>query len=189
MLVKFKPEILTMKLPLIKPEHGRAPAVSPRDLKRWLDAGHDDQGKPIVMLDTRNAFEIDVGSFNNMVDYRIEKFSDFPDAVKGRANEFRGKTVVTFCTGGIRCEKAAIHMQELGFDSVYQLDGGILNYFEEVGMSHYSGDCFVFDHRTALNAALVPALAAICPACRSEVTPREQLASSYIPGEHCPHCR
>src|SRR6478672_561017 len=87
MLVKLKAEIITMKHPLIKPEEGRAPAVEPKTLKRWLDQGHDDNGKPVVMLDTRNAFEVDVGTFDNTIDYRIEKFSEFPDVVAQHKEE------------------------------------------------------------------------------------------------------
>jgi UPF0176 protein len=189
MLVKLKAEIITMKNPLIKPEEGRAPAVEPKTLKRWLDQGHDDSGKPVVMVDTRNAFEVDVGTFNNTIDYRIEKFSEFPDVIAQHKNELDGKTVVTFCTGGIRCEKAAIHMQNVGFDSVYQLDGGILKYFEDVGGDHYTGDCFVFDYRTALNPKLEATQTAQCFACRAVVTPREQLSPYYVPGKSCPHCK
>ncbi|MEO7030904.1 MAG: sulfurtransferase [Herbaspirillum sp.] len=170
MLVKLKAEIITMKLPQIQPEQGRAPSVDAQTVKRWLDNGVDDAGKPVVMLDTRNAFEVDVGSFHDTVDYRIASFSEFPSLVLEHQAELTGKTIVTFCTGGIRCEKATIHMQNHGFDSVYQLDGGILKYFEEVGGAHYDGDCFVFDQRTALNPALNPSLQAPLPA-----TPPERL--------------
>ena len=188
MLVKLKREIITMKHPLIQPEKGRAPAVPPATLKRWLDQGHDDHGKPVVMVDTRNAFEVDVGTFDNTVDFRIEKFSEFPEVIAKHKEAFAGKTIVTFCTGGIRCEKAAIHMQQVGYDNVYQLDGGILKYFEEVGGAHYSGDCFVFDRRTALNPRLEPTPTVQCYACRAVVTPREQLSPSYVYGISCPHC-
>ncbi|HWT72565.1 MAG TPA: sulfurtransferase [Oxalicibacterium sp.] len=189
MLVKLKREIITMKHPLIKPEEGRAPAVEAKTLKRWLDQGHDDNGKPVVMMDTRNAFEVDVGTFDRTLDYRIEKFSEFPDVVAQHKDELNDKTIVTFCTGGIRCEKAAIHMKNIGYDSVYQLEGGILKYFEEVGGDHYTGDCFVFDHRTALNPALEPSSApTTCSACHSEVTPREQLSPAFVAGKSCPHC-
>lgn len=189
MLVKLKREIITMKNPLIKPEEGRAPSVEARTLKRWLDKGCDDNGKPVVMVDTRNAFEVDVGTFSNTVDYRIEKFSEFPEIIEKHKDDFSGKTVVTFCTGGIRCEKAAIHMQNIGYESVYQLEGGILKYFEEVGGEHYNGDCFVFDYRTALNPKLEATETAQCFACRAVVTPREQLSPYYIPGKSCPHCQ
>jgi UPF0176 protein len=189
MLVKLKREIITMKNPLIQPEKGRAPAVDAKTLKRWLDQGQDDTGKPVVMVDTRNAFEVDVGTFDNTIDYRIDKFSEFPEVIAQNKDKLAGKTVVTFCTGGIRCEKAAIHMQNVGFDSVYQLEGGILKYFEEVGGAHYTGDCFVFDYRTALNPKLEATETTQCFACRAVVTPREQLSPYYVPGKSCPHCK
>ncbi|MGO4282146.1 MULTISPECIES: sulfurtransferase [unclassified Cupriavidus] len=188
MLVRAKKEIITMKMPLIRPEAGRAPSVRPVDLKRWLDQGHDDAGRPVVMLDTRNAFEVAVGTFENAVEYDIAKFSDFPPAIAAHKAELEGKTVVSFCTGGIRCEKAAIHMQEVGMAHIYQLEGGILKYFEEVGGSHYKGDCFVFDYRTALNPNLEPAGPVQCFACRAVVTPEEQQQPSYAVGKQCPHC-
>jgi UPF0176 protein len=188
MLVKIKQEIITMRMPLIKPELGRAPAVTATTLKRWLDQGHDDQGKPVVMVDTRNDFEVDVGTFDDTVDYRIAKFTEFPAVIAAHKDDFAGKTVVTFCTGGIRCEKAAIHMQNIGYDNVYQLEGGILKYFEDVGGAHYTGDCFVFDYRTALNPKLEPTVTTQCFACRAIVTPREQLAPTYVYGVSCPHC-
>lgn len=188
MLVRLKREIITMKNPLIKPELGRAPAVTATDLKRWLDQGHDDTGRPVVMVDTRNAFEVDVGTFEHTVDYRITKFSEFPEVIEKHKDELNDKTVVTFCTGGIRCEKAAIHMRNIGYQSVYQLEGGILRYFEEVGGAHYQGDCFVFDHRTALNPSLEETETRQCFACRAVVTPREQLSPLYVEGVSCPHC-
>ncbi|WP_338766561.1 sulfurtransferase [Massilia sp. METH4] len=188
MLVKIKAEIITMRMPLIKPELGRAPFVEAKTLKRWLDQGHDDDGKPVVMVDTRNDFEVDVGTFDNTVDYRIKKFTEFPQVIEEHKADFEGKTVVTFCTGGIRCEKAAIHMQNIGYDNVYQLEGGILKYFEEVGGAHYTGDCFVFDYRTALNPKLEPTETVQCFACRAVVTPRQQLAPEYVYGVSCPHC-
>jgi len=188
MLVKLKREIITMKKPAIRPELGRAPFVDAPTLKSWLDRGHDDQGRPVVMLDTRNAFEVDVGTFENALDYRITKFSEFPEVIEQNRADLEGKTVVSFCTGGIRCEKAAIHMKEVGIENVYQLEGGILKYFEEVGGAHYTGDCFVFDYRTALNPQLEPTETKQCFACRAVVTPRQQLAPEYVPGVSCPAC-
>lgn len=188
MLVRLKKEIITMKNPVIKPELGRAPAVTAQDLKRWLDQGHDDEGKPVVMVDTRNAFEVDVGSFDNTLDYRINKFSEFPEVIAQHKDELNDKTIVTFCTGGIRCEKAAIYMRNIGYHRVYQLDGGILKYFEEVGGAHYTGDCFVFDHRTALNPLLEETATVQCFACRSVVTPLEQQSPLYVEGKSCPRC-
>jgi UPF0176 protein len=188
LLVKVKPEIITMRMPLIRPEDGRAPNVDAHTLKRWLDQGHDDNGKAVVMVDTRNDFEVDVGSFDHTIDYRITKFTEFPAVIEANRDALNDKTVVTFCTGGIRCEKAAIHMQNVGFNSVYQLEGGILKYFEEVGGAHYHGDCFVFDYRTALNPQLQETDTRQCFACRAVVTPRQQLSPLYVPGKSCPAC-
>ena len=150
MLVKVKREIIRMDHPAIQPAAGRAPGVNARTLKRWLDQGHDDAGKQIVMLDTRNAFEVDEGTFDGAIDWRIDKFTQFPQALIENREQLAGKTVVSFCTGGIRCEKAAILMREHGVADVLQLEGGILKYFETVGGAHYRGDCFVFDGRRAL---------------------------------------
>lgn len=188
MLVRLKREIITMKKPAIKPELGRAPAVDARTLKAWLDRGHDDEGRPVVMLDTRNAFEVDVGTFDDALDYRIEKFSEFPEVIEANRADLEGKTVVSFCTGGIRCEKAAIHMKEAGIEHVYQLEGGILKYFEEVGGAHYHGDCFVFDYRTALNPQLEPTSNRTCFACRAVVPPEAQQSPLYREGVSCPAC-
>lgn len=154
MLVKVKPEIIRMNHPTIRPAEGRAPAVTAATVKRWLDQGHDDAGRPVVTLDTRNAFEVDHGTFANAIDWRIDKFTEFPQALLDHKAELADKTVVSFCTGGIRCEKAAILMRDAGLENVYQLEGGILKYFEETGGAHYQGGCFVFDEREALGADL-----------------------------------
>ncbi len=155
MLVKVKGEIIRMNHPTIRPADGRAPAVTPATLKRWLDQGHDDEGRPVITLDTRNDFEVDEGTFDNTIDWRITKFTEFPQALLDHKAALQGKTVVSFCTGGIRCEKAAILMREVGLENVYQLEGGILKYFEETDGSHYHGGCFVFDERRAVDAQLL----------------------------------
>jgi UPF0176 protein len=157
LLVKVKREIIRMNHPAIQPAQGRAPAVDAGTAKRWLDQGHDDEGRPVVALDTRNAFEVDHGTFEGALDWRLSKFSEFPDALQAHRAELEGKTVVSFCTGGIRCEKAAIYMREAGLDHVWQLEGGILKYFEVTGGAHFRGECFVFDEREALDADLRPA--------------------------------
>lgn len=155
LLVKPKREIIRMDRPTIRPEGGRAPAVAPAELRRWLDQGHDDAGREVVLLDTRNAFEVDYGTFTGAVDWRIERFTQFPDAAAAHRDHLRDKTVVSFCTGGIRCEKAAILLREDGIDA-FQLDGGVLGWFEHVGGAHWEGDCFVFDEREALTPELTP---------------------------------
>jgi UPF0176 protein len=156
LVTKVKNEIIRMNHPAINPLAGRAPFVRASTLKRWLDQGHDDTGRPVVMLDTRNAFEVSYGSFKGAIDWKINKFSEFPAALREHQHELQGKTVVSFCTGGIRCEKAALYMREQGLEDVLQLEGGILKYFEEIGQSHYQGDCFVFDERGAVNSQLAP---------------------------------
>lgn len=150
MLVKVKREIIRMDHPTIRPADGRAPSVDPATLHRWLAQGHDDGGRPVVTLDTRNAFEVDRGTFEGAIDWRIGKFTDFPPALRAHKAELQDKTVVSFCTGGIRCEKAAILMREEGLSHVYQLEGGILKYFELTDGAHYRGGCFVFDERAVL---------------------------------------
>ena len=161
MLVKCKREIIRMNQDAIQPDFsqpaGRAPAVDAATLKRWLDQGTDDAGRPVVTLDTRNAFEVDRGAFDGAIDWRIEKFSDFPAALAQHRADLEGKTVVSYCTGGIRCEKAAMLMRASGLDDVYQLDGGILKYFEQTGNAHFHGQCFVFDERRALGPDLTTA--------------------------------
>jgi UPF0176 protein len=165
--VKVKREIIRMNHPGIRPQAGRAPSVAPQVLARWLVQGHDDAGRPVVTLDTRNAFEIDHGTFTGAIDWRISKFSEFPDAVQAHRDQLDGKTVVSFCTGGIRCEKAAIYLQDIGLDHVYQLDGGILKYFEDTdGAPGWQGGCFVFDEREALGAQLIPVAATASPPVR-----------------------
>lgn len=188
MLVKLKKEIVTMRQPQVKPAGVRAPAVRPADLKRWLDAGHDDGGRSVVMLDTRNAFEVGVGTFHGALDPVMRSFSQFPERVNALRGEFSHKTVVTFCTGGIRCEKAALYMQDHGFENVFQLDGGILKYFEDVGGPHFKGECFVFDRRVALSPDLKEAGSVECFNCRAVVSLRDQQEESYILGKSCPHC-
>ena len=154
MLVKVKNEIIRMNHPSIRPAQGRAPAVTPETAKRWLDQGHDDEGRPVVTLDTRNQFEVDAGTFKNTINWGITKFTEFPQALQAHKADLQDKTVISFCTGGIRCEKAAIYMRNAGLPHVYQLEGGILKYFEEVGNDHYDGGCFVFDERRAVGADL-----------------------------------
>lgn len=161
--VKVKREIIRMNHPAIQPAQGRAPAIDARTVKRWLDQGQDDEGRPVVTLDTRNAFEVDHGTFEGAVDWRLSKFSEFPRALRAHKAELEGKTVVSFCTGGIRCEKAAIYMREAGLRHVWQLDGGILKYFQETGGAHFRGNCFVFDERESLDPELKPGITKSAP--------------------------
>jgi len=154
--VKVKREIIRMNHAAVQPAQGRAPAVDAVTARRWLDRGQDDAGRPVVTLDTRNGFEADHGSFERAIDWRLNRFSEFPQAFQAHRAQLEGKTIISFCTGGIRCEKAAIYMREAGLDHVWQLDGGILGYLQETGGAHFEGNCFVFDEREALDPQLAP---------------------------------
>jgi UPF0176 protein len=154
--VKRKKEIITYRDDSLLPEQGRAPSVQPETLARWLDTGKDDNGREVVLLDTRNIDEVVHGSFRNALIFPINRFTDLPKAVDMLKPELEGKTIVSFCTGGIRCEKSVLRMQADGYENCYQLEGGILGYFEKVGGRHYDGRCFVFDDRIALDPTLDP---------------------------------
>lgn len=146
--IKIKKEIITFKQPEIRPEIQRAPSISPIELKQWLD-----EGRKITILDTRNNYETELGTFTGATRLNIEDFCEFPQAVENLPTD---KPIVMYCTGGVRCEKAGLHLLNKGFSEVYQLDGGILNYFTEVGGAHYTGACFVFDERVAVQPDLQP---------------------------------
>lgn len=154
--VKLKREIISFRREDASPLRERAPAVAPADLARWLARGHDDGGRRVVMLDTRNREETAHGAFAGAVVLPIDNFTELPAALVPHRDELADATVVSFCTGGIRCEKAALHLQADGMDNLLQLDGGILGYFEQVGGFGYDGRCFVFDGRVALDPALEP---------------------------------
>jgi UPF0176 protein len=155
--VKVKREIIRMNQPAIRPAQQRAPAIDCATAKRWLDQGRDDEGRPLVLLDTRNGFEVDHGSFAGALDWRLRSFSEFPQALAAHRGDLEGKTVLSFCTGGIRCEKAALHMRASGVEHVWQLDGGILKYLQETGGAHFNGSCFVFDQRESVDTRLAAA--------------------------------
>ncbi len=155
LLIKCKREIIRMNQPALRPQAGRAPAVDAATLRRWLDAGRCDEGRPVRMLDTRNGFEVDAGAFEGALDWRLARFSDFPAALQQHQHALQGCTVVSYCTGGIRCEKAALWMAMAGVPHVLQLDGGILRYLQDQpGAPHWRGHCFVFDERQALDTRL-----------------------------------
>ena len=149
MRIKIKPEIIAFGVPEVAPQRYTSRRLSPQQLKQWLD-----EGRTVHLLDTRNNFEVETGTFDRAIAADIEHFRSFPDAVERLPPELREQPVVTFCTGGIRCEKAAPYLELAGFRDVYQLDGGILKYFEECGNAHFKGDCFVFDERVAVDGQL-----------------------------------
>lgn len=183
MLVRLKKEIIAFGVEGIDPARSTAPRLEAKELKKWLD-----EKRPLVLLDTRNEYEIKLGTFKNATAIGVDRFRDFPAALKELPAEMKEATVVSFCTGGIRCEKAAALMQREGYNDVYQLEGGILKYFEEVGSDHYDGDCFVFDARVGVDPGLSETDSAVCFACLAPLTSQEQADPRYLKGISCPSC-
>lgn len=183
MLVRLKNEIIAMKKPEIIPEKFTGKRISPMELKKWYD-----EKREFIILDTRNDYEIRIGLFEESTTLPISNFSEFPEAIKLLPDEMKSIPIVTYCTGGIRCEKASPYMLNEGFEEVYQLDGGILKYFEECGGDYWDGDCFVFDKRVALNPNLEETNIVQCYSCREPLSVAEQKSSDYIPGEQCSYC-
>ncbi|CAA9303988.1 MAG: Rhodanese domain protein UPF0176, Betaproteobacterial subgroup [uncultured Lysobacter sp.] len=154
--VKVKPEIISFRRENASPLEARAPAVDPPTLARWIEQGRDDAGRRLVLLDTRNREEYGYGTFENALTLPIDNFTELPEALAPHRDALADATVVSFCTGGVRCEKAALYLRADGMDNLLQLDGGILGYFEQVGGFGYEGRCFVFDERIALDPQLQP---------------------------------
>lgn len=180
LLVKVKQEIIAFRQAAISPLEHSAPYLEPEELKRWYD-----EGKKMLVLDTRNDYEYRLGTFKNAEVLDIQQFVQFPEAVAQLAEKYKDMPVITFCTGGIRCEKAAAFMEGAGFKEVYQLRDGILNYFEKCGGAHYEGDCFVFDNRVALNSELKETSTVQCFDCRNPITSEQALAW----GNNCQYCQ
>ena len=183
MLVKRKREIISLGMDDIRPSEFTAPHISPNEFKQMLDGGED-----VVVLDARNDYETRVGMFDGAVDLDIASFRDFPGAIESLPDEYQSKTVVMYCTGGIRCEKASAVMLKAGFEDVRQLEGGILGYFDECGGTHWSGDCFVFDQRVALDHQLEETEVVMWFRCREPLSAEEQKSGHYVIGQHCPYC-
>ncbi len=165
LLIKLKKEIIAFGVPGVEPEKFTAPRLEPQELKRWLD-----EGRPVKLVDTRNGYEMALGAFEGALDLKLSTFREFPEKWRAAAQSVEpGTPVVMYCTGGIRCEKATALAVQQGFPGpVYQLEGGILRYFEECGGAHYRGGCFVFDDRVSLEPNLkAPEGMVQCRKCRA----------------------
>lgn len=149
LLVRIKKTIIHMGTDEVDAVNEKTAYVTPKMLKAWYE-----EKKDMIVLDVRNDYEKNFGTFAEAIDLNIPTFRDFPEAVEKLPEDFKNKPIVTFCTGGIRCEKAAVLLQKKGFKEVYQLEGGILNYFSQCGGDYFEGDCFVFDNRIAIDAQL-----------------------------------
>jgi RluA family pseudouridine synthase len=183
MLVRVKKEIIAFGVESIRPANYTSPKLAATELKRWLD-----EGRPVTLLDTRNDYEVKLGTFKGALIPHINTFREFPDAVRKLPAELKDQPVVMFCTGGIRCEKAGPFMENEGFQNVFQLDGGILKYFEECGGDHYEGECFVFDQRVGVDPGLRESGYAVCFACQAPLDAVDQEDPRHVEGVSCPHC-
>ncbi len=183
MLVRLKKEIISFGVEAVRPANYTSPKLSALELKRWLD-----EGRPVTLLDTRNDYEVKLGTFKGALIPNINTFREFPEAVRKLPEELKDQPVIMFCTGGIRCEKAGPFMELEGFKNIYQLDGGILKYFEECGGDHYEGECFVFDQRVGVDPGLCETSTAVCFACQAPLDLSDQQDPRYVESVSCPHC-
>jgi predicted sulfurtransferase len=183
MNVRKKNEIISVGLDHIRPADFTGEELEPQAFKAMLDAG-----EPVHVLDTRNDYELRIGTFENAIDLDIRTFRAFPEAIQRLPESMKDEPVVMFCTGGIRCEKASAIMMEAGFTNVKQLKGGVLGYFEQVGGDHWNGDCFVFDQRVAVNPSLNETEVVVCFACREPLSREEQTSPDYVIGVSCSYC-
>jgi UPF0176 protein len=184
MKVRLKREIVTMGQPDIDPLTGAGHYVAPADWNALIDA------PDTIMIDTRNDYEVEIGSFAGAINPETKSFSEFPDWFRDHRDDLNGKKIAMFCTGGIRCEKATAFLKAEGLTDVYHLKGGILKYLEDVPAadSRWSGECFVFDQRVAIGHGLAPGTHDLCHACRLPITAADKASPHYAEGVSCPKC-
>ena len=182
--VKLKKEIVTMGVEGIDPRKTVGTYVKPKDWNALIS------DPDVLLIDTRNDYEIEIGTFKNAVNPNTESFREFPQYVKDNLDPAKHKKVAMFCTGGIRCEKSTAFMKEQGFDEVYHLEGGILQYLEDVPKDDtmWEGDCFVFDNRVAVNHDLEKSIYDQCYACRLPITEEDKQSELFEAGVSCPKC-
>lgn len=182
--VRLKNEIVALGRPDVRPQRRTGRHVEPRDWNRLLD------DPSTLVVDTRNHYEIELGTFPRAVDPGTDSFRQFADFAEKLAETDRQRPVAMFCTGGIRCEKASALMLEMGFTHVYQLQGGILNYLQQVeaAESRWTGECFVFDSRVAVDRDLAEGGYVQCHACRRPLSAEDLVSPDYREGVSCPHC-
>ena len=182
--VKLKKEIVTMGVEGIDPLKTVGTYVKPSE---WNELISDPE---VLLIDTRNDYEIEIGTFENAINPNTDTFREFPQYVKDNLNPEKHKKVAMFCTGGIRCEKSTAYLKEQGFENVYHLEGGILQYLEDVPKEDtmWKGDCFVFDNRVAVNHDLEKSHYDQCYACRLPITEEDKQSDKYEAGVSCPKC-
>ena len=185
MKVRLKREIVTMGVEGIDPAASAGTYVEPADWNALIS------DPDTIVIDTRNAYEVSLGTFRGAVDPQTDSFRQFPAWAEGHRGELEGRKVAMFCTGGIRCEKATAYVKSLGIEAVFHLRGGILKYLEEVpeAESLWQGECFVFDERVSVSHGLEEGEAELCRACRRPLTPRDRASPHYVAGVSCAACR
>jgi UPF0176 protein len=184
MKVKLKKEIVTLGVAGVSPTKLVGTYVKPQDWNALIS------DPDVILIDTRNDYEVDIGTFKGAVDPKTTTFREFPEYVVKNLDKTKHKKVAMFCTGGIRCEKASSYMMDQGFEEVYHLQGGILKYLETVpeAQSLWQGECFVFDQRVAVKHNLEVGEFDQCYACRHPLSPAEMESAEYTPGISCPYC-
>lgn len=182
--VRLKKEIVTLGVEGVNPGKKTGHYVDPKD---WNDLISDPS---VIVVDTRNDYEVKVGTFKGAVNPKTASFREFATYVSNNRDLFKDKRVAMFCTGGIRCEKASAYMMHAGFDAVYQLKGGILKYLEtiEKDQSLWEGECFVFDNRVSVTNGVNPGCFDLCHGCRAPISEETKLSPHYEPGVSCPEC-
>ncbi|ODT76857.1 MAG: hypothetical protein ABS76_30040 [Pelagibacterium sp. SCN 64-44] len=184
MKVRLKPEIVTLRAPEADPSRRVGTYVEPQDWNALIERND------VVLVDTRNDYEVGLGSFRRALDPQTQSFVEFKHYVANHLDPARDKKVAMFCTGGIRCEKASSYLLGQGFEEVFHLKGGILKYLEVIPeeQSRFAGECFVFDERVSVTHGLQPGEASLCRACRHPLTAAERQHADYAEGVSCPHC-
>jgi UPF0176 protein len=182
--VKLKKEIVTLGVPGVSPTKKVGTYIKPEDWNALIS------DPDVVLIDTRNDYEVDIGTFKGAIDPKTNTFREFPEYITKHLDKTKHKKVAMFCTGGIRCEKASSYMMDQGFEEVYHLQGGILKYLETVPESEsmWQGECFVFDQRVAVKHNLEVGEFDQCFACRHPLSPDEMKSEYYVAGISCPHC-
>lgn len=185
MKVRLKREIVTLGVPGVDPTASVGKYIDALDWNALISA------PDVAVIDTRNDYEVEIGTFEGAVNPETEKFRDFPRWWRENAGKFAGKRIAMFCTGGIRCEKASNFLLGEGVPEVYHLKGGILKYLETVPaeQSLWNGECFVFDERVSLGHGLVPGDFTLCRACGHPLSPEDRQGPDYIEGQACHHCK
>ncbi len=185
MKVRLKPEIVTLRAPEADPSKAVGTYVEPEDWNALIERND------VVLVDTRNDYEVGLGTFQRALDPATANFTEFKDYVANNLDPARDKKVAMFCTGGIRCEKASSYLLSQGFEEVFHLKGGILKYLEIVpeSESRFAGECFVFDERVSVGHGLELGTATLCRACRHPLTEADRRHPDYHEGVSCPYCR